>query len=868
MTQKPVETVSATHPAAEGVTSKPAAAKKPVRTRRTKGEGQWALGYREPLNANEQFKKDDDALNVRARVEGIYAHRGFDSIDPSDLRGRLRWWGLYTQRKPGIDGGKTATLDPHELDDRFFMLRIRIDGGALTTDQLRVIGQISVDFARGTADVTDRQNVQLHWIRIEDMPEIWRRLEAVGLSTAEACGDCPRVILGSPVAGIAADEIIDPTPAIAEIAARYIGNPLFSNLPRKFKTAITGHPLHDVVPEVNDVAFVGVDHPEHGPGFDLWVGGGLSTNPMLAQRLGAWVPLEQVADVWAGVCGVFRDYGYRRLRTRARIKFLVADWGPEKFRQVLQDEYLARPLLDGPAPAVPARLGDHVGVSEQKDGNFFVGFAAVAGRVSGETLVSFADTAEAHGSTRIRTTPMQKLLVLDVAPDQVDSLVAAGETLGLSANPNAWRRSVMACTGIEFCKLAIVETKARAAQVVDELEARLGALDSPVTVHLNGCPNSCARIQVADIGLKGQLVPGPDGDLVEGFQAAGSVSTPASVASCEVTRSPPTSSERTSRSSPGPMSPAATPTSGSLSGSRVPTRASWYDRSARRLRARDQPGAAGGHVLPVLRRGDSVSHRGRRLGMPELPASVLGEVPRSAEPGAQRGCIMSTTLDLSEVAAHANRELEDATAAEIFRWAHDEFGTGLVVTSSLADTVMIHLAEQAAPGIDVIFLDTGYHFVETIGTRDAVAAVHAVNLITVLPEQTVAEQDATWGKDLFARNPDQCCGLRKVAPLNRALAPYSAWATGVRRADSALRSLTPIVAWDARRQLVKIAPIARWSDTDVTDYIEKHSLMVNPLLEDGYPSIGCEPCTQPADASNPRAGRWAGRGKTECGIQL
>jgi len=508
--QTPVEPTAPTRPTP--------AARPAAKPRRTKGEGQWALGYREPLNANEQAKKDDSPLNVRARIENIYAHGGFASIDPGDLRGRFRWYGLYTQRKPGIDGGKTATLEPSELDDEYFMLRVRIDGGALTTEQLRVIGQISVDFARGTADVTDRQNVQLHWIRVEDVPEIWRRLEAVGLSTTEACGDCPRVILGSPVAGIAADEIIDPTPAIRDIADRYIGDPQYANLPRKFKTAITGVPSQDVVPEINDIAFVGVVHPEHGPGFDVWVGGGLSTNPMLAQRLGAWVPREEVAEVWAGVCGVFRDYGYRRLRTRARIKFLVADWGVEKFREVLETEYLHRELVDGPAPAVPTTPGDHIGVNLQKDGRYFVGLAAVAGRTNGANLVRLAEIAEAHGSTRIRTTPMQKLLVLDLAEDQVEPLVAAVEEIGLSAKPDAWRRSVMACTGIEFCKLAIVETKARAARLVEELETRLGAMDSPITVHLNGCPNSCARIQTADIGLKGQLVPGPGGEQVEGFQ--------------------------------------------------------------------------------------------------------------------------------------------------------------------------------------------------------------------------------------------------------------------------------------------------------------------------------------------------------------
>jgi phosphoadenosine phosphosulfate reductase len=224
--------------------------------------------------------------------------------------------------------------------------------------------------------------------------------------------------------------------------------------------------------------------------------------------------------------------------------------------------------------------------------------------------------------------------------------------------------------------------------------------------------------------------------------------------------------------------------------------------------------------------------------------------------------------DLSQLARRANEELEGATATEILTWAHETFGTGLMLTSSLADTVMIHLAEQVAPGIDVLFLDTGYHFVETIGTRDAVAAVHDVNLITLTPAQTVAEQDATWGKDLFSVNPDQCCALRKSEPLNEALTGYTAWASGVRRADSVARATTPIVSWDLRRKIIKIAPIATWTDDDVADYIERHSLMVNPLLEDGYPSIGCEPCTARAVGDDKRAGRWAGLAKTECGIHL
>ncbi|MGW8745817.1 sulfite reductase SirA [Streptomyces sp. NPDC055794] len=497
----------------------PAAATPRRKVSRHRGEGQWAAGHFTPLNANEQTKKDDDGLNVRTRIETIYSKRGFDSIDPGDLRGRMRWWGLYTQRKQGIDGGKTAVLEPEELDDSYFMLRVRIDGGALTTAQLRVVGEISQEFARGTADITDRQNVQYHWIRIEDVPEIWNRLEGVGLSTVTACGDTPRVMIGSPVAGIAEDEIIDGTPALEEMKRRVLNNPAYSNLPRKFKTAISGSPVLDVVHEINDVAFVGVVHPEHGPGFDLWVGGGLSTNPKLGVRLNAWVSIEDVPDVYEGVISIFRDYGYRRLRNRARLKFLVADWGAEKFRQVLEDEYLKRKLTDGPAPAEPtSRWRDHIGVHRQRDGRFYVGFAPRVGRVDGTILTKVADLAEAHGSGRVRTTVEQKMIILDVEEGQVDSLVESLDALDLTARPSSFRRGTMACTGIEFCKLAIVETKARGASLIDELERRLPDFDEPLTINLNGCPNACARIQTADIGLKGQLVLNDRGEQVEGYQ--------------------------------------------------------------------------------------------------------------------------------------------------------------------------------------------------------------------------------------------------------------------------------------------------------------------------------------------------------------
>ncbi|MCD2105034.1 MULTISPECIES: nitrite/sulfite reductase [Rhodococcus] len=497
--------------------ARPARAARPAKRR---AEGQWALGYREPLNANEQAKKDDNPLNVRARIENIYSKQGFDSIDKGDLRGRFRWWGLYTQREEGYDGTFTGDENIDLLEAKYFMMRVRCDAGALNVEQLRTIAGISKEFGRNTADLSDRENVQFHWIEVENVPEIWKRLEAVGLKTTEACGDCPRVVLGSPLAGESLDEVLDPTPAIDEIVRRYIGDPKYSNLPRKFKTAISGQ--QDVVHEINDIAFIGVNHPEHGPGLDLWVGGGLSTNPMLAQRVGAWIPLDEVPDVWEGVVSIFRDYGYRRLRAKARLKFLIKDWGIEKFREVLETEYLKRPLIDGPAPEKPKRPIDHVGIQKTRNGHNAVGFAPIAGRVSGDILAQVADAAEKAGSDRIRFTPYQKLIILDVADETLEPLIADLDALGLPARPSHWRKNLMACSGIEFCKLSFAETRKRSQVLVPELEQRLAdinsQLDVPITININGCPNSCARSQIADIGFKGQLVDDGEGNQVEGFQ--------------------------------------------------------------------------------------------------------------------------------------------------------------------------------------------------------------------------------------------------------------------------------------------------------------------------------------------------------------
>ena len=326
------------------------------------------------------------------------------------------------------------------------------------------------------------------------------------------------MILGSPVAGISADEELDPRPAIDAIIDRHIGSPEFSNLPRKFKTAISWQ--QDVAHEVNDVSFIGVVHPEHGPGFDVWVGGGLSTNPKIAQRLGAWVPLDEVPDVWAGIIAVFRDYGYRRLRHRARIKFLVADWGAAEFRRVLEEQYLGRPLADGPAPPTPAAPIDHIGVHRRSTGATTWASPRPPAGSRGAPWSRWPTPPRRPGRSGCGSPRSRRSSSSTCRTSTSTALTAELAALGLQAEPSPWRRATMACTGIEFCKLAIVETKERAIRLVDDLEKRLADVhpDVPLSIHLNGCPNSCARAQVADIGLKGQIVTDADGHQVEGFQ--------------------------------------------------------------------------------------------------------------------------------------------------------------------------------------------------------------------------------------------------------------------------------------------------------------------------------------------------------------
>jgi sulfite reductase (ferredoxin) len=325
------------------------------------------------------------------------------------------------------------------------------------------------------------------------------------------------VMLGCPLEGVASDSILDAGPALKAIVDKYLGDPAFSNLPRKYKTSVSGCSRHCTNHEINDCSFVGVIGPDGTAGFDLWIGGGLSTNPRFAERLGVFVRPDEVPEVWEGVTSVFRDYGYRRQRNHARLKFLMADWGPAKFREVLETEYLKRAMPDGPAPEKSPAHRDHIGVEQQLDGLLAIGAATRSGRTSGTALREIAAIADKYAKGRVRLTAQQGIVVLDVPPAAEVNVVDELELLGLSVRPSAFRRGTIACTGIEFCKLALIETKGRAETIREELEKRLPDFDTPITINVNGCPNSCARFQVADIGFKGMVQKGPNGDE-EAFQ--------------------------------------------------------------------------------------------------------------------------------------------------------------------------------------------------------------------------------------------------------------------------------------------------------------------------------------------------------------
>jgi sulfite reductase (ferredoxin) len=443
-----------------------------------------------------------------------FAREGFGSIPPEWLGTYFRWWGVYTQ---GDGAGVVAGQGGEGRALPYFMLRIRIPNGLLNSGQLRTVAKLTEQYGRGVADLTVRQNIQLHWITIEALPEVLDALEQCGLGTIGACGDVTRNVTGCPVAGVDAHEICDASPLALEVTRALAGNDDFYNLPRKFKISVTGCNIWCPYPEINDVGLTAIRrgagaHSEVG--FSLRVGGGLSTDPHLSARLNAFVRWNQVVAVVKGVAEIFRDADQlRENRERARLKFLFLrhGWTARDFQDQLESRlgFALDPAVEETAPDDVYR--DHVGIHPQKQpGLFYIGAAVLRGRISAEQMRAAAELADHYASGELRTTNMQNLLIVNVPQQNAAPLARELDAIGLRPGGSAFWRGAIACSGSEFCKLAITETKSFSRWLVEELEERLPGFEQHLKLHVTGCPNSCGQHWIADIGIEGKKIKSGD----------------------------------------------------------------------------------------------------------------------------------------------------------------------------------------------------------------------------------------------------------------------------------------------------------------------------------------------------------------------
>lgn len=445
-----------------------------------------------------------------------FARQGRSSVVPEWANAYFKWWGVYTQGDGvGAVGGKGG----EGLASDYFMMRIGIPNGILSAHQLRVIGGITRKYAQNLADITVRQNIQLHWLTIESLPEVVDALDSIGLSPKGACGDVVRNVTGCPLAGVAADELIDASPLAREIAHELTANPDFYNLPRKFKISATGCPSWCTYPEINDVGLTAVKRGSD-IGYSLRVGGGLSNEPHLAVRLDAFVKPEEAPRVVRAVTEIFRDQqGLRESRDRARLKYLFMreGWTPESFLDEL-NRRIGYKLDPGVEEQVPDEvLRDHVGVHPQREpGLAYVGASVLRGRLTGEQLEAAAELAERFGSGSLRATISQNLVFVDVPYGKTGELTKELGQIGLHVEGSTFWRGAVACTGTEFCKLAITETKGFTRWLVDELEERLPQFDQQLKLHVTGCPNGCGQHWIADIGLEGKKIK-YEGQLTDAY---------------------------------------------------------------------------------------------------------------------------------------------------------------------------------------------------------------------------------------------------------------------------------------------------------------------------------------------------------------
>ena len=449
------------------------------------------------LNKVEKIKLQRHPLDVQQSIIDTYS-KDLSAMDnvPGEVE-RLKWVGIYPQKQ----GGDA------------FMMRVKVPGGVLTPEQTKVIGKIAVDFANGPIpnphfgnnflDLTTRQDVQMHWLKMGDIPEIWRRLEEAGITTVQACGDSARNVLCCPVSGLDHEEVIDAYPIAQAISDYFTGNREYANLPRKFKMSITGCLEDCAQAEINDIGLLPARLEDGTIGFNLRVGGGLSDGPRMASDIDVFVRPEEAVEITRGIAQVFGELGDRENRWTARMRYLVQKIGPEAFREELQKRVSVE-LTPAGEDLTKRYRGDHVGVHAQKDGLYYVGLNVPVGRMSGEQFVEAGRLAEKYGS-EVRLATDQNLVITGVPEDRIDDLLAEPLLERYAPNPGAFSRGVVACTGSEFCRFGIVETKIRAVEWAREMDERVGDVgQEAVRMHFSGCSASCAQPQIGDVGFRGE----------------------------------------------------------------------------------------------------------------------------------------------------------------------------------------------------------------------------------------------------------------------------------------------------------------------------------------------------------------------------
>ncbi len=457
-----------------------------------------------PLTPQEKIKQEKDGLDVLQDIYR-YAETGFASIADDDFE-RFKYYGVYRQKPK---------------DSGYFMMRTKIPGGQLTGAQAKVLSSLADQYGHGFSDITTRQTIQMHWLKIENIPDIFAQLQAVGIITSGACGDITRNVVGCPVAGIDPDEILDATPQLIEVSRHMTNNKEFSNLPRKYKISVSGCCIRCAQPDINCCSVFGLKRGDEA-GYGIMVGGGLSSAPHLAQTLPFFIKPEQVWPVVKAVSEIFRDEGYRLKRTRARFKFLVADWGVEKMAAEVQKR-VAFPIEAHTDFSVPRdQETDHLGIHAQKQaGLFWVGVNFAGGRVRDGKLAKIGELAEkycAPGQDAIRLTAKQNLLILNVPEANLPALKAELDANGLVYDSSNFRKGCVSCTGIEFCNLAVAETKNRMISLVEQLETTSGWYKDKIRIHFSGCPSSCGQHQIADIGFRGARTK-INGEMVDAYDA-------------------------------------------------------------------------------------------------------------------------------------------------------------------------------------------------------------------------------------------------------------------------------------------------------------------------------------------------------------